>query len=68
MMVCFSSFLGIIDLDHEHSVSIVSMSVQLFTVPTVARCLIADENAIDLILNVLVHFCAQYVSRRAIIY
>lgn len=38
------------------------MSVQVFTVPTVARLLITEENAVDKILTGLVTFCQRYVK------
>jgi len=36
--------------DHEHSVSITSLSVQLFTVPTLARMLILEHDVLEVIL------------------
>ena len=41
----------------QHSASIVSTTVQVFTVPTIARRLIAEENALHIILNSLIKFC-----------
>ncbi|KAI1713887.1 ATP-dependent clp protease adaptor protein clpS domain-containing protein [Ditylenchus destructor] len=57
-----SLFNDFIDDDHEHSVSIVSMTVQVFTVPTVARYLVVEENVLDLIYSALSNFCQKYVT------
>ncbi|KAL3116459.1 hypothetical protein niasHT_006906 [Heterodera trifolii] len=48
-----------IDDDHEHSVSVTSMTVQVFTVPTVARRLISEENALHICIEHLRGFCHQ---------
>lgn len=40
--------------DHDHSYSIASLSVQLFTVPTLARLLIAHHDALLILLNTFV--------------
>ncbi|KAH7722004.1 Zinc finger in N-recognin family protein [Aphelenchoides avenae] len=55
-------FEDFIDDDHDHNVSIVAMSVQVFTVPTVARLLITEENAVDKIISGLIAFCQRYVK------
>lgn len=55
-------FLDFIDDDHEHSVSITALTVQVFTVPTLARMLIAEESALEVIMNVLVDFCQRYLK------
>ncbi|CAK5066505.1 unnamed protein product [Meloidogyne enterolobii] len=57
--VVFEDF---INDDHEHSVSITSMSVQIFTVPTIAKRLIADANAIYICMNGLRTFCSKYLK------
>ncbi|KAG7206391.1 hypothetical protein KM043_003754 [Ampulex compressa] len=40
--------------DHDHSFSIVSLSVQLFTVPTLAHHLIADHDVLFILLNTFI--------------
>lgn len=37
--------------DHEHAVSVTSLSVQLYTVPTIARMLILDHDVLEVILS-----------------
>lgn len=39
-----------VDDDHEHSVSVTSLSVQLYTVPTLARMLILEHDVLEVIL------------------
>ncbi len=46
--------------DHDHSVSITSLSVQLFTVPSLAQALIAEENAIVVLLNTFLIECGRH--------
>jgi len=46
--------------DHEHSVSITSLSVQLFTVPSLAQALIAEENAIVVLLKAFLTECGRH--------
>lgn len=46
--------------DHEHSYSITSLSVQLFTVPTLAHALIAEENAIVILLKTFTTECGRH--------
>lgn len=48
--------------DHDHSISIVSLSVQLFTVPTLAHYLIANEDIFHKLLHV---FYSESISRHA---
>ncbi|XP_013779486.1 E3 ubiquitin-protein ligase UBR2-like [Limulus polyphemus] len=45
--------------DHEHSVSITSLSVQIFTVPTLARYLIMEEDAIYVLLRTFLTECER---------
>ncbi|XP_022244280.1 E3 ubiquitin-protein ligase UBR2-like isoform X1 [Limulus polyphemus] len=45
--------------DHEHSVSITSLSVQIFTVPTLAHYLIMEENAIYVLLRTFLTECER---------
>lgn len=40
--------------DHDHSFSIISLSVQLFTVPTLAHYLIAQHNVLFILLNTFI--------------
>lgn len=40
-----------VDDDHEHIVSVTSLSVQLFTVPTIARMLILDHDVLEVVLG-----------------
>ena len=46
--------------DHDHSMSITSLSVQLFTVPSLAQALIAEENAIVVLLQTFLHECGRH--------
>uniref|UniRef100_A0A158R6B5 E3 ubiquitin-protein ligase n=1 Tax=Syphacia muris TaxID=451379 RepID=A0A158R6B5_9BILA len=55
-------FLDFIDDDHEHSVSIAALTVQVFSVPTLSRKLIAEESALKVIMDVLVDFCQRYLK------
>ncbi|EFN77425.1 E3 ubiquitin-protein ligase UBR2 [Harpegnathos saltator] len=45
--------------DHDHSFSIVSLSVQLFTVPTLAHHLIAHHDVLFILLNTLISESAR---------
>uniref|UniRef100_A0A914H4U2 E3 ubiquitin-protein ligase n=1 Tax=Globodera rostochiensis TaxID=31243 RepID=A0A914H4U2_GLORO len=54
--VIFDDF---IEDDHEHSVSVTSMTVQIFSVPTVARRLISEENALYVCMEYLRDFCTR---------
>ncbi|KAJ8865906.1 hypothetical protein PR048_033429 [Dryococelus australis] len=45
--------------DHDHSFSIASMSVQVFTVPTLAHHLIAYDDALFKLLNTLMSECSR---------
>jgi hypothetical protein len=40
-----------VDDDHEFKFSIISMTVQIFTVPTIARFLVREHNAIERIVQ-----------------
>ncbi|KHN74188.1 E3 ubiquitin-protein ligase ubr-1 [Toxocara canis] len=55
-------FFDFIDDDHEHAVSITALTVQVFTVPTIARMLIADESAVERIFNTLIDHCQKYLK------
>ena len=43
--------------DHDHSVCVVSLAVQLFTMPTIALMLIAEENVLARLLNSFLAEC-----------
>ncbi|XP_070569458.1 E3 ubiquitin-protein ligase UBR2-like isoform X2 [Ptychodera flava] len=49
--------------DHDHSVSITSLSVQMFTVPTLSRMLIMECDLLSEVLNTFMSFCGP--DRRA---
>ena len=57
--VLFNDF---IDDDHDHNVSVVALTVQMFTVPTIARMLMTEESAMKRILDSLLDHCKQYES------
>ncbi|RWS26023.1 E3 ubiquitin-protein ligase UBR2-like protein [Leptotrombidium deliense] len=48
--------------DHEHSVSIVSLSVQLFTVPSLAHSLIAEDDALSIVTRAFLDECKRHRS------
>lgn len=45
--------------DHDHSFSVSSLSVQIFTVPTLAHHLIAEEDALFILLNAFISECTR---------
>ncbi|XP_033110450.1 E3 ubiquitin-protein ligase UBR2-like [Anneissia japonica] len=45
--------------DHDHNVSIVSLSVQMYTVPSVARYLVAEHHLIKKIVDTFFDYCSQ---------
>ncbi|XP_070180013.1 E3 ubiquitin-protein ligase UBR2-like isoform X1 [Littorina saxatilis] len=45
--------------DHDHDVSVSSLSVQIFTVPSLARMLIAEQDLISVILKVFLKTCQE---------
>lgn len=49
--------------DHDHSFSIASMSVQVFTVPTLAHYLIAYEDVLFVLLNTFISECARKCNK-----
>ncbi|VDK79468.1 unnamed protein product [Litomosoides sigmodontis] len=51
-----------IDDDHDQSVSITALTVQIFTVPTIARMLIAEESALQVVFDALVSHCRKYLK------
>ena len=50
------------DDDHEHDVSIVCLTVQFLTVPSIARRLIAEENAMAIIFDNLQEHTDAYLA------
>ncbi|KAH9526728.1 E3 ubiquitin-protein ligase ubr1, variant 2 [Dermatophagoides farinae] len=46
--------------DHEEHVSILSLSVQIYTVPSIARMLIEEENAITILINTFLELNFSY--------
>ncbi|VBB31014.1 unnamed protein product [Acanthocheilonema viteae] len=51
-----------IDDDHDQAVSITALTVQIFTVPTIARMLIAEESALKIIFDTLISQCRKYLK------
>lgn len=49
--------------DHERSISITALSVQVFTVPTLARHLIEEQNVISVITETLLEVLPEYLDR-----
>uniref|UniRef100_A0A7E4W1J9 E3 ubiquitin-protein ligase n=1 Tax=Panagrellus redivivus TaxID=6233 RepID=A0A7E4W1J9_PANRE len=49
-----------VDDDHEHNVSIVSLNVQVLTVPSIAHYLISEENALAIVIEALHLHCHKY--------
>ncbi|KAL8590352.1 hypothetical protein ACOMHN_006468 [Nucella lapillus] len=45
--------------DHDHDVSVISLSVQIYTVPSLARILIAQHDLISVILKVFNKICQE---------
>lgn len=43
--------------DHDHSVSVASLGVQLFTMPTIAHMLVAEEDVLARLLNTFLSEC-----------
>ncbi|XP_054727034.1 E3 ubiquitin-protein ligase UBR1 [Anastrepha obliqua] len=53
--------------DHEHSFSIVSLSVQLFTVPSIANYLIANEGIFHKLLHTFYHVAVEtYIKNKTL--
>ena len=48
--------------DHEHSVSITSLSVQLYTVPSLGHSLIADDDALLILIKAFLEECRKYLN------
>ncbi|RWS17388.1 E3 ubiquitin-protein ligase UBR2-like protein, partial [Dinothrombium tinctorium] len=46
--------------DHEHSVSIISLSVQIFTVPSLAQSLIAEDDALSIVMKAFSDECRRH--------
>ncbi|KAJ8971803.1 hypothetical protein NQ317_010778, partial [Molorchus minor] len=49
--------------DHDHAYSISSLSVQLFTVPTLAHHLIAHDDVLYILLNTLISECTRKCNK-----
>lgn len=49
--------------DHEHTYSISSLSVQIFTVPTIAHELIAHDDVLYILLNTLISECHKKCNK-----
>ncbi|XP_049790695.1 E3 ubiquitin-protein ligase UBR2 [Schistocerca nitens] len=49
--------------DHDHAFSIASMSVQVFTVPTLAHYLIAEEDVLYILLNAFISECNRKCNK-----
>lgn len=55
--------------DHDHSISIVSLSVQLFTVPSIAQHLIAHESAFYKLMHTFYsESIEKYVSKKVLMF
>ncbi|KAF8367324.1 ubr-1 [Pristionchus pacificus] len=52
---------GFIEDDQEHDVSVVALSVQMLTVPPIARRLISEESALARIFDVFLKQCEKWV-------
>ncbi|XP_071789755.1 E3 ubiquitin-protein ligase UBR2-like isoform X2 [Asterias amurensis] len=48
--------------DHDHAVSVTSLSVQIYTVPTVSRMLITEHNLLAVILKTFVNYTQKYIE------
>ena len=48
--------------DHEHSVSITSLSVQLYTVPSLGHTLIAEDDALVILIKSFLDECRKYLN------
>uniref|UniRef100_A0A646QGC2 E3 ubiquitin-protein ligase n=1 Tax=Hemiscolopendra marginata TaxID=943146 RepID=A0A646QGC2_9MYRI len=48
--------------DHDHSLSVTSLSVQIYTVPTLAHKLIAEENVLTTLLRTFLLECEQRLT------
>ncbi|XP_063058960.1 E3 ubiquitin-protein ligase UBR1 [Engraulis encrasicolus] len=48
--------------DHERNISITALSVQIFTVPTLARQLIEDANVIEVIINTVMEMLREHLD------
>lgn len=48
--------------DHDHSLSITSLSVQIYTVPTLAHRLIMEENVVSILLRTFLNECEQRLN------
>ncbi|MEE6524980.1 hypothetical protein FKM82_024736, partial [Ascaphus truei] len=51
-----------IDDDHDRSISVTALSVQMFTVPTLARQLIEEQSVITVITETLLEVLPEYLD------
>ena len=59
-MQCYGAMMrDFINDDHDHSFSVTSLSVQLFTVPTLAHYLIAQKDVLPQLFNTFMSECRQ---------
>uniref|UniRef100_A0A8C0XLZ1 E3 ubiquitin-protein ligase n=1 Tax=Castor canadensis TaxID=51338 RepID=A0A8C0XLZ1_CASCN len=49
--------------DHDRSISVTALSVQMFTVPTLARHLLEEQNVISVITETLLEVLPEYLDR-----
>uniref|UniRef100_A0A0A9XCN8 E3 ubiquitin-protein ligase n=1 Tax=Lygus hesperus TaxID=30085 RepID=A0A0A9XCN8_LYGHE len=49
--------------DHDHSFSVASLSIQVFTVPTLAQYLIAHEDVLMILLNTFISECSRKCNK-----
>ena len=58
LLQCYGAMMrDFISDDHEHSFSVTSLSVQLFTVPTLAHYLIAQKDVLPQLFNTFMSEC-----------
>lgn len=50
--------------DHDHSFSVASMAVQIYTVPTLAHYLIAHENVLFTLLSTFIGECTRKLNKK----
>lgn len=53
-----------IDDDHEPNISVISLAVQIFTVPTLARYLLEEQNVITVMVDCLLEMFSQYLDKK----
>lgn len=50
------------DDDHDHKFSVTAMTVQVFTIPTIARFLVKEEGALEMIVKYQHQFLQKYTQ------